>query len=410
MHDPNSPRRGDSLPEPGWVREIAWRELFPWLKLLGTIRIALQARMMFLATVGLAVTLGGWWLISQAFRGSEDVRPLLAGYTSCVWNGDSQGVEGLLLPRERAPGPHLAAPSLLPFRDVWWQLGAPARQLYDRGVTFTSAIYLFACLLWSLATWAIFGGAITRITVLQIGKEQLISPQEAMRFSRAKFFSYIGGPLMPIAGTMIVALPLVIGGLLLRTDITAVAVALAWPLMLVGGLLLTVFLMGLFFGWPLMFVAISAEGSDSFDAVSRAYSYVQQRPLHYLFYAIIAAALSLLGTFFVQTFAAAVVELTIWGVSWGSGNARALVMTDASTDLTAAKVIWFWTGFVRLIALAFSFSYFWVAASAIYLFLRRHTDGAEFDEIYSDESTSESYGLPSLDIDAQGVPVVPKEE
>ena len=58
--------------------------------------------------------------------------------------------------------------------------------------------------------------------------------------------------------------------------------ALAAVLML--GLIMAVVLVGLV-GWPLMNATISTEGSDSFDALSRSYSYVYQVPWHCLWYA-----------------------------------------------------------------------------------------------------------------------------
>ena len=36
------------------VREVAWSELFPWLILMRSVRIALMARVLVLATIGLA--------------------------------------------------------------------------------------------------------------------------------------------------------------------------------------------------------------------------------------------------------------------------------------------------------------------------------------------------------------------
>ena len=79
-------------------------------------------------------------------------------------------------------------------------------------------------------------------------------------------------------------------------------------------------LLGLLFGWPLMWATISAEGTDSFDALSRSYAYVFQRPLHYLFYALVAGVIGWLGWLLVQNFAAGVVWMGYWAAGWGSGG------------------------------------------------------------------------------------------
>src|SRR3990170_6129264 len=54
------------------VREVAWSELFPWLMLVRSIRIALMARVLVLGAAGLIATALGWWLLGHVFSGSED--------------------------------------------------------------------------------------------------------------------------------------------------------------------------------------------------------------------------------------------------------------------------------------------------------------------------------------------------
>ena len=51
--------------------------------------------------------------------------------------------------------------------------------------------------------------------------------------------------------------------------------------------------------------------------------------------------------------------------------------------------------------MAFVFSYFWTATTAIYFLLRRHVDATEMDEVYIPEEGE--HGLPPLDHDAAGV-------
>ena len=97
---------------------------------------------------------------------------------------------------------------------------------------------------------------------------------------------------------------------------------LLWPLVLVAGLLMTLLLLGLLFGWPLMWATISAEGTDSFDALSRSYAYVFQRPLHYLFYVVVAGFVGWLGWLLVANFAAGVIWMSDWAAGWGAGGDR----------------------------------------------------------------------------------------
>jgi hypothetical protein len=58
-----------------------------------------------------------------------------------------------------------------------------------------------------------------------------------------------------------------------------------------------------------------------------------------------------------------------------------------------------------LLPFAFVFSYFWTAAVALYLLLRRREDQTELTEVYLEEE-GEPHGLPPLKTDASGVPEV----
>ena len=59
-------------------------------------------------------------------------------------------------------------------------------------------------------------------------------------------------------------------------------------------------------------------------------------------------------------------------------------------------------------AVAFFFSFFWVAATAVYYLMRRHVDGTEIDEVQIEDEEG-PFGLPPLQTDAAGVPGVPEE-
>src|SRR5205807_9322290 len=141
----------------------------------------------------------------------------------------------------------------------------------------------------------------------------------------------------------------------------------------------------------------SVERGDAFDGISRAYSFTTQRPLHYLFYALVAGFFGLLGALFVLFFAGAIVHLTEWAASWGS-NANnfhlALSAADAQQSFTA-RLIHFFNALVGLVGVGFLVSYFWTSATGIYLLLRQLVDGTELDDISIDEGDTPR-GLPPL--------------
>jgi len=56
----------DSMAEqPAKIRDVAWFELFSWLMLARSVRIALMARVLLLGALGLILTALGWWVIRR---------------------------------------------------------------------------------------------------------------------------------------------------------------------------------------------------------------------------------------------------------------------------------------------------------------------------------------------------------
>jgi len=208
-----------------------------------------------------------------------------------------------------------------------------------------------------------------------------------------------------------VAVGTAVVGLLLRVGLGIVVAALLWPLVLLGWTVMALFLLGLLFGWPLMWAVIGAEGTDCFDALSRTYNYLFSRPLHALFYAVVAIGIGILGWLLVANFAAAIVYLSYWAASWGAGvDAVYAVRTgDGLGPVGGFGGFWirFWAECVKLLAVGFLYSYLWTTATGIYFLLRRDVDARELDEVFLEESPENApSGLPPLRTDESGVPEV----
>jgi hypothetical protein len=418
------------------LRRVAWSEVCPWLVIFRSFRLAISFRVLVLAAVAILLTLSGWaflgWLFLEDQETAESEMPAWMGPgRGCPWLAIEEAVPDR--PTLRNVGGRLQADPLAPtawqaldpYFGTWRQLSQPLLEVGRGDVTWRNVVPKLACLvlcgLWGVAVWAFFGGAITRIAAVHLACEERVGWGAAVRHAGSKWLSYCVAPLLPLAGVAFcgavfvvlpVALLVFLPHWLLGTDVGVFLAALLWPLFLLVGLVMAMLLLGLIFGWPLMWSTISAEGTDSFDALSRSYAYTFGRPLHYLFYALVAAVLGALGWLLVSNFAAAVVWLTYWAASWGSGGEQVRAIIDGSQTLgtiggAGAQLIHVWGGCVKLLAVGFIYGYFWIASTAIYLLLRRDVDATEMDEVFLDEDASEpTYGLPPVKTDEAGAPVV----
>jgi hypothetical protein len=315
-----------------------------------------------------------------------------------------------------------------------------------RSTGYTS-FYFLCVMLWTLATWAVFGGAITRIAAVQVARGEKIGLREAVRFTVKRILSYLMAPLFPLAFVFVILFFMAIFGIIHMIPVFGDVVwdGLLWWLMLICGLVMAVTLVGLV-GWPLMSATISTEGTDSWEAVSRSYSYIYQKPWHYIWYSLVAIAYGAVLVFFVGFMGSLTVYLAKWGVSQTpfitkadreptflyvyaptSFGWRTLLLEGATvhgekvvdngeinraayndylgrTDYKGEdKLNWWnkwgavlvaiWLGIVFLLLLGFGYSYFWSASTIIYLLMRRHVDAAELDEVYLEEDEQEGpYG------------------
>lgn len=398
----------------GKLREIAWWDVFPWLHLFSAVRCAAQFRMLALGALGLLLTVWGWRGLAYVFSGSSDpwLKAAVESYSEpphsfAVPSSKSTAREAELaaagaddVPVSSAGFPGLGDAVLGPYLSTWQKLSAPFRHVFENEITIASLAFVLACAIWASIVWGLCGGAATRIAVMQIGRDQKIALRPALAFARKKWFQYLISPLFPLVLLAIASAPMAFAGLLMRSDVGAALMAVLWPLMLVGGLLMAIVAIGLAAGWPLMFPTISAEGLDSFDALSRSYAYVYQRPFHLAFYVGMASLIGAAAMQVVGIFAHAVVYLPQWAASWGTGGERMaeiLAKRDDSTlGVFAGGALSFWSEAVGVLAEGFAYSYFWAASSVAYLLLRWHVDGHSLEEVFVEDS-ADAQPLPPLE-------------
>jgi hypothetical protein len=318
----------------------------------------------------------------------------------------------------------------------------PIIYLFDPAGGFWNRVFLFLVILWELAVWALFGGAITRIASVQVARSnERVGLMESLKFVWARYRSYFCAPLFPLLFLIGIAFLLLIFGLVeawgyFIGDILSVL----WPLVFLAGLIMAVVLVGLV-GFPLMYSTISAEGSDSFDAISRSYSYVYQAPWHYIWYSVVALIYGAAVVFFIGFMGSLLVYLSKWGAtlppttqsrepsylfmwaptSYGwrdmmlyksphaeqvpevnnSGNIVYVTQLKTTDNYTPEGTNYFATFVVTvclyvlfLLVVGFAYSYFWTASTIIYLLMRRKVDDTELDEIHLEEEPEQAWTPP----------------
>jgi hypothetical protein len=434
------------------LRDVAWNELFRWLLLLRSIRIALMARVMGLGAVGLIATTLGWRVISWVFSASVD--PVLAQWRGDVsdwlWNKTPEfsiatsvhGADELFAAAVRGL---VEAPVTL-----WLYMARPFIDLFRSDLTAIGFLCLLLCGIWELLVWGLIGGAITRIAALKFTRDEAPDVLSALAHAASKISSYSLAPLLALGGAAVFGLQLMVLGWLMRFSFFAMLAGFVWPFVLMLGLMMAILLLGALAGWPLMWATVSVEGTDAFDALSRSYAYTFQRPLRLLWYVVFATILAAVSMFVVKLFAASAISLGSWSIRWGIDeptyhsiisppNAVAEQATPSGIPLLsfppsvsgeptftasapsqskptpaaessgmrgiAGKAIEFWKSLLGALAAGYQAGFLWVAAVGVYLLLRKDIDGAEMDEVYVEDE--QEYGMPPLvDNPATGIPEV----
>ena len=319
----------------------------------------------------------------------------------------------------------------------------PVIHIFDPAVGFWNHLYLFLVILWSLATWAFFGGAITCIAAVQVARpNERVSLNEAVKFVVARYKAYLTAPLFPLVFLAVLTVVLFIFGLLevYLFAVGDIVFPLLWPIVLLVALIMAVVLVGLV-GWPLMYATISVEGSDSFDAISRSYSYVYQSPWQYLWYSLVAVVYGAILVFFVGFMGSLLVYLGKWAVTlpptpasrepsylftnaptsfgwrnlllYKSPHAETLDETNhrgrtqpvtrvkfddnyqfAPSNRIGAFLVSVWLYLLFLLIVGFGYSYFWTASTIIYLLMRQKVDDTEMDEVHLEEEPEQPFPSP----------------
>ena len=323
----------------------------------------------------------------------------------------------------------------------------PALLLIHPEATFSQRLYFLFSLTWVIAVWSFFGGAISRIVVVQIARNENIGALGALKYARENMANFISAPLFcPMIAIFLFLVIMVFSLLGMIPVLGDIFISgLFWGVFMGLGLIMALVLVGLL-GWPLMVVTVSSEGLDSWESFSRGIQYLYTRAWNYIAYNLLAVSYGIIVVFFIGFMASFGVYLAKWSVAstpfiqsvnrspeylfiyaptsfgWrelllqGAKVDGENIVVDGKVDQTAYRkylgfdsetrskkesLVWWniigaglvaiWLGGFFLLVVGFGYSYFWCSATFIFLLLRKDLDNNEINELHIDDEEDEQF-------------------
>lgn len=377
------------------VRQISWRDVFPWLLLVRVFRVAISPGPLILATVAVILCSLSWWTAGFLFLSKKDFaaeqRPILLSLPYQV------RLRALLeLPPAVAETlPAGSETAAYPY----WDLTEPVRRLFESATPFRHVMYYLAGSLVAIVIWSFVGGVIARKALVELGAEQTYDWFDGLWFVGRRYTHYLFAPLAPLIALVVMGMLLVPLGWLMNLSVGVFIAGLLWIFVIAFGLIAAWLIVGVVFGWPLMFGVLgSKRDGDALQAFSDSFSYVYGKPLHYLFYAAVALVLGSLALYVIDLFTTAATEFGFWATSWGAGGARieeiraqlVLLANDQPIRAPASQRGGVWLiglvlTLVEVVKIAAGYSYFFASSAVIFLLMRLAVDEKEMDEVHLED-------------------------
>jgi len=290
-----------------------------------------------------------------------------------------------------------------------------------KSVEWGEYVVLIVLVLGLMIIWSVFAGAITRLAALEFARGEKTGLKDSLSFVMKKFWSYFWSPLTPVLGVLFFIACNVAGGLLGKIEYAGeIAVAVGFPLAILSGFLIVFLGIIGIIGFILMFPAISSEGSDAFDAISRAYSYVLSRPLHFLSLLVTITVCGMILTFVAGYGACLVMKTSYFTVGLGMGDKlneiRAFIagMSGAGDTITslnpismriAALLFMLYVVLIKITVGSIIVAFVGSASTIAYLIMRKAVDGTEITDVYVDEN-EEDVAVDETALEAPDDPAV----
>jgi hypothetical protein len=421
--------------------DINWREAFPFTHLFRAFRVAVHPSKLLIALVALGCLWCGGLILDVLWPARFQVT---AEQRTALWGRDVAAMDEAMerLPAEirainrlNLPEPNQGvfhtffdyevyqANHVLMFRWAPYSPFEASWLFVARGPLWLWSTHWFFAILytaWFLLIWSVFGGAIARIAAVHVARDEKISVRHAVSFSAAKVLSFIFAPVIPVLIVLGIGVIISIASTILFHIpwVGPIVAGLFFFLALIGGFVITLVILGTIGGFNLMYPTVAVEGSDSFDAISRSFSYVFARPWRMLWYTVVAVVYGAICYLFVRFFVWLILAVTWFFMSWLLGGTHAPPADKSPADvwpriwqqpvdplapltyspnyaslkgteaMTAGLIVW-WNYLLIGLVGAFAISFYFSANTIIYYLMRREVDATDLDDVYVEETEDE---------------------
>jgi hypothetical protein len=276
---------------------------------------------------------------------------------------------------------------------------------------------------WFLFIWSIFAGAINRTAAYRIARDESITLKEGLNFGVQTWTNHFLAIVFVAIFVAAAYFMCVFGGFICQIPyVGELLLVLGFIFILVAAFLITLLLAGLVFGFNMISSAIGVDKVDSFDAISRSYSYVLGRPWQALLYTF----LPFLFLLFFLAFGKIFLDVALGAIGMGMGGKFTSISEYANlkgswevianlpwTMKVSAVVLKVFIFLTKIFIIATAITYWLSAKTKAYFLLRKEVDGDEVEEMYLDEEEEAfAAGEPEMPAPAEtpAAPEVKKEE
>jgi hypothetical protein len=348
----------------------------PWSRIARALTLAFDARKIALGCAAMIVIQAGAVALNRFAPSESSVAPDVLGL-------------------DRIGPASLSGVQLEPmFRHALWEVAEPARLLIgpmlrlfaiDAGVL--GSAHAALRLLLAVVVLGVVGGAVSRSAACEVGLGRRPPIAECLGFAGRSAWPLIGPALFPIGAALACGLACAVLGALYRLPILGAPLAgLTFFAPLALGVVMAILLIDLAAAWPLTHASVAVDAESTLDALSRAFGYVNRRPVRFAACAAIAWLAGAVGLLAFDAMLRIAVHLAAWGLNATTSPeiVAGLVRPDRdarSLDTLAGTVPFFWTRIIKTLVHAWVYAYFWSAATVVYFALRQDVDGEPWTNV-----------------------------